>query len=126
MGCARPSSDAGVLVPTVKGEQAYINLDNGASTPTFAPIWEAAWRGSRATVPAAMKSPTRSSRSVPMCLHSPRGDYDVIFTGNTTESINLVADSLGHGRGDGTETVVLNTSLWNTIRTNCRGAWRRA
>ena len=38
----------GVLVPTVKGEQAYINLDNGASTPTFAPIWEAAWRGWRA------------------------------------------------------------------------------
>ena len=42
----------GVLVPTVKGEQAYINLDNGASTPTFAPIWEAAWRGWCAPVPA--------------------------------------------------------------------------
>ena len=35
----------------------------------------------------------------------------MIFTGNTTESINLVADSMGHSRGDGTETVVLNTFL---------------
>ena len=101
----------GVLVPTVKGEQAYINLDNGASTPTFAPIWEAAWRGWRATVPAGHEVADEVKSICADVLGAPRGDYDVIFTGNTTESINLVADSMGHGRGDGTETVVLNTFL---------------
>ena len=37
----------GVRVPTLEGDRPYINLDNGASTPTFTPIWDAvcqAWR----------------------------------------------------------------------------------
>jgi hypothetical protein len=39
-----------VRVPTVEGARPYINLDNGASTPTFAPIWDAVcqtWRQPR-------------------------------------------------------------------------------
>jgi selenocysteine lyase/cysteine desulfurase len=37
----------GVRVPTLEGDRPYINLDNGASTPTFTPIWDAVcqvWR----------------------------------------------------------------------------------
>jgi selenocysteine lyase/cysteine desulfurase len=37
----------GVLVPTTEGVKPFINLDNAASTPTFAPIWNAVcqtWR----------------------------------------------------------------------------------
>ena len=36
-----------VRVPTAEGTKPYINLDNGASTPTFTPIWDAVcltWR----------------------------------------------------------------------------------
>ncbi len=29
----------GMLVPTTEGEKPFINLDNGASTPTFTPVW---------------------------------------------------------------------------------------
>ena len=31
----------GVNVPTAEGTRPFINLDNAASTPTFAPIWDA-------------------------------------------------------------------------------------
>ena len=37
----------GVRVPTVEGARPFVNLDNAASTPTFAPIWNAVcqtWR----------------------------------------------------------------------------------
>ena len=37
-------------VPTLEGSRPFINLDNGASTPTFKPIWEAVsrtWRQPR-------------------------------------------------------------------------------
>ena len=101
----------GVLVPTMKGDRPYINLDNGASTPTFAPIWEAVRRAWR--VPASAR-PQIAEEVRSICsdvLHAPRPDYDIIFTGNTTESINLVADSIRCDDGSGTETVVVNTLL---------------
>ncbi|HTP09662.1 MAG TPA: aminotransferase class V-fold PLP-dependent enzyme, partial [Anaerolineae bacterium] len=31
----------GIHVPTVNGDRPFINLDNGASTPSFTPIWRA-------------------------------------------------------------------------------------
>ena len=99
----------GVLVPTVKGDGLYINMDNGASTPTFAPIWEAAWRGWRAPASAGRDIAAEVRSICADVLHAPRQDYDVVFTGNTTESINLVAESVGHGNAS--ETVVVNTLL---------------
>jgi selenocysteine lyase/cysteine desulfurase len=100
-----------VLVPTMKGDRPYINLDNGASTPTFAPIWESVHRAWR--VPASAR-PQIAAEVRSICagvLHAPPQDYDIIFTGNTTESINLVADSIRRDDGSGTEIVVVNTLL---------------
>ena len=56
-------------------------------------------------------------------LGAPLADYDVIFTSNTTEAINLVAESLGNESEPGIEPVVLNTLLehnsnelpWRTV-----------
>ena len=130
-----------VRVPTAKGDRPYINLDNGASTPTFRPIWEAvcqAWRQPRQVQREIM----REVKSI--CagfLGAPLTDYDVIFSSNTTEALNLVAESIGsrpchsswrapaaerrtgrepHG---GEESIVLNTLLehnsnelpWRTV-----------
>ena len=44
-------------------------------------------------------------------LGAPLADYDVIFTSNTTEAINLAAESLGNESEQGIEPVVLNTLL---------------
>ncbi len=87
----------GVLVPTVTGDRPFINLDNGASTPTFAPIWEAAWRAWRAPAQAGQQIAEEVRSICAELLSAPRQDYEVIFTGNTTESINLVAESIGNG-----------------------------
>lgn len=100
-----------VCVPTVEGARPYINLDNGASTPTFTPIWHAvcqAWR----QPPQVQQEIVQEVQSIcAVVLGAPLAAYDVIFTSNTTEAINLAADSLRHESEQGSESVVLNTLL---------------
>jgi selenocysteine lyase/cysteine desulfurase len=101
----------GVQVPTAEGDKPFINLDNGASTPTFTPVWNTvcqAWRQPE----KVQQEIIREVRSI--CagvLGAPSSIYNIIFTSNTTEAINLVAESLNHESEKGTQTVVLNTLL---------------
>ena len=48
---------------------------------------------------------------MPACCMRRGRDYEIIFTGNTTESINVVAESICRCGESGTETVVVNTLL---------------
>ena len=100
-----------VRVPTVDGARPYVNLDNAASTPTFEPIWAAvrqAWRQ-----PARVQQDIiREVRSIVAdAVGAPQAEYDVIFAANTTEAINLVAESTGRAAGHGAAPVVINTLL---------------
>jgi selenocysteine lyase/cysteine desulfurase len=101
----------GVRVPTVEGARPYVNLDNGASTPTFGPVWTAVrqtWRQPKHVqqeVVQAVKS------VVADVLGAPPAEYDVVFTSNTTEAINLVAESVSREAEPGSELVVVNTLL---------------
>ncbi|MBE0648417.1 MAG: aminotransferase class V-fold PLP-dependent enzyme [Bacteroidales bacterium] len=100
-----------ICVPTAEGSTPFINLDNGASTPTFTPIWDAAWQAWRQS-PEVQREIVGQVRSI--CagyLGAPATGYDVIFTSNTTEAINLAAESLGRESNPETEPVVLNTIL---------------
>jgi len=100
-----------VRVPTVEGARPYINLDNGASTPTFMPIWNAVcqtWRQPRQVQQEIIHEVKSICADV---LGAPLADYDVIFTSNTTEAINLAAESLHNESEPGIESVVLNTLL---------------
>jgi selenocysteine lyase/cysteine desulfurase len=118
-----------VRVPTAEGAQPYVNLDNAASTPTFEPIWDAVRRTWRQP-PHVRQGIVQEVRTI--CadvLDAPSSEYDVIFTSNTTEAINLVAQSLGIESEQGTEAerggdpVIINTLLehnsnelpWRTI-----------
>jgi selenocysteine lyase/cysteine desulfurase len=100
-----------VLVPTVDGPRPFINLDNAASTPTFLPVWDAfrlAWRQD----PQIQKEIAGATKSVcAQFLDAPPEKFDVLFTLNTTEAINLVAESLGRENEKDTEPVILNTLL---------------
>jgi selenocysteine lyase/cysteine desulfurase len=100
-----------VHVPTAKGARPYINLDNGASTPTFMPIWDVVcrtWRQPR----HVQQEIVREVRSICAgALGAPLAAYDCIFTSNTTEAINLLAESLRIASGNGNETVICNTIL---------------
>jgi selenocysteine lyase/cysteine desulfurase len=100
-----------VIVPTMEGPKPYVNLDNGASTPTFTPIWNAVrwtWRQ-----PAERQQEIIQEVRI-ICakmLGAPLADYEIIFTSNTTEAINLAAESLSTVPEKDIEPVVLNTLL---------------
>jgi selenocysteine lyase/cysteine desulfurase len=98
-----------VLVPTIEGNRPFINFDNSASTPTFIPVWDA--------FRLALQQPAHIKKDLikevkAICagvLNASPENYDIIFTTNTTESINLVAESLGRETKSGTEQLILNS-----------------
>ncbi|MFX0079198.1 MAG: aminotransferase class V-fold PLP-dependent enzyme [Candidatus Hermodarchaeota archaeon] len=98
-----------VNVPTIDGDQPYSNLDNAASTPTFEPIWQVAKQ--------ILWQPQNVHRDIilrvkEICaefLGAPLNDYDLLFTSNTTEAINIVAQYLVRDLDDGSTPVILTT-----------------
>jgi selenocysteine lyase/cysteine desulfurase len=115
-----------VRVPTAEGARPYVNLDNAASTPTFAPIWDTVRRTWRQPRPVQQEIVREVKSICAGFLGAPLMDYEVIFTSNTTEAINLAAESMGsrlrHSER-GEESIVLNTLLehnsnelpWRTV-----------
>jgi len=98
-------------VPTTEGTRPYINLDNAASTPTFTPIWNAArltWRQPKPVQQAIVQEVKSICAGT---LDASLASYDVIFTSNTTEAINLVAENLRYESEQDIEPVVINTLL---------------
>lgn len=101
----------GVRVPTMEGDSSFINLDNSASTPTFTPVWKA-FRQTWHQPEQVQQDIVHEVRSI--CsgvLDAPLMDYDILFTSNTTEAINLAAENLSREFEEDTDTVVLNTLL---------------
>ena len=101
----------GSEIPTAEGPRAFTFLDNAASTPAFAPVWETVrqtWRQPENRRRAAV---IKARRTISRFLNAPLARYDVIFTSNTTEAVNLVARSLAVEAAAGDEPVVLNTFL---------------
>jgi selenocysteine lyase/cysteine desulfurase len=100
-----------VMVPTLQGQRHFINLDNGASTPTFPPVLKAFCQAMQ--LPQIYhQSLIREAKAI--CaefLGSPLSSYDIIFTSNTTEAINLVSDSFKKGPGDDHDAIAINTLL---------------
>ncbi len=101
----------GVLVPTMQGTTSYINLDNSASTPTFTPVWKAFQQTYRQPAQVRQVLIQEVKTICSEFLGAPLTEYDVIFTSNTTESINLAAESFSRESEDGIEPVVVNTFL---------------
>ncbi len=100
-----------IPVPTVEGTKPYINLDNAASTPTFTSIWNAVcqtWQQPKQVQQEIIREVKAICAGI---LGAPSATYDVIFTSNTTEAINLVVESLRHEPEQGIESIVLNTYL---------------
>jgi len=99
----------GVQVPTMQGIRTFINLDNSASTPTFAPIWDA-FRQSLFQPEQVNQEIIQEVKSIcAKTLGAPMAEYDLIFTSNTTETINLAAESLSREPNEGDNLLVLNT-----------------
>jgi selenocysteine lyase/cysteine desulfurase len=101
----------GLRVPTATGFKPYINLDHGASTPTFAPIWDAARQALRQPPQVRRELVQRVASICADALGAPAERHDVIFTSNTTEAINLAAEGLFSEPRNGIRPVVVNTLL---------------
>ena len=100
-----------VLVSTLEGTRPFINFDNGASTPTFEPVWNA-FRKTLSQSEEIRQEIIKEVRSVcSEMLGAPLSNYDVIFTSNTTEAINLAAQNLNLESVTDNEPIVLNTLL---------------
>ncbi|HET9655066.1 MAG TPA: aminotransferase class V-fold PLP-dependent enzyme [Kineosporiaceae bacterium] len=99
-----------IPVPTRGGLKPFVNLDNAASTPTFEPVWGAVQEAWRQPEPVRRDIVGEAKLICAEVLHAPPSDYEVVFTANTTEAINLVAQSLGR-QGADVEPVVVNTVM---------------
>lgn len=100
-----------VKISSPAGEKLYINLDNGASTPAFVPVWDT-FRKSMKFRGEQRKDIAENVKSIISgFIKADRERYDIFFTSNTTESINLTALSLAHSSGNDYEMVIVNTLL---------------
>ncbi len=101
----------GTPVPTMEGIKPFTNLDNSASTPAFTPVWNT-YRQSLLQSETVKQELIQKTREI--CagsLNASQSAFDVIFTSNATEAINLVAESLSHETREGIEPVVINSLL---------------
>jgi selenocysteine lyase/cysteine desulfurase len=98
-----------VQVPTTEGLRTFINLDNSASTPTFTPVWKVFRQAWHLSGPIKKEIIQEVKIICSGFLGAPLAEYDMIFTSNTTEAINLVAESLSREADSSTEAVILNT-----------------
>jgi len=113
----------GARVPTVDGGRPFVNLDNAASTPTFEPIWDAVRHAWRQPVDVQQDLIREVRSIVAEAVGAPPSECDVIFTANTTDAINLVAESERRAGAHGIQPVVINTLLehnsnelpWRTV-----------
>ena len=105
------------VIPTLHGPQTYINFDNAASTPTFQPILDAVndflkWYSNvhRGTGFKSQLSSWAFEEARDIVADFVKADLDrhvVLFTKNSTESINKLSHRLNFEPGD----VVLTTLM---------------
>ncbi|MHA1984073.1 MAG: aminotransferase class V-fold PLP-dependent enzyme [Candidatus Hodarchaeales archaeon] len=101
-----------LLVPTKGGEKKFINFDNSASTPTFYPIWEVVRKIWRAPSDSFNKLVMETKTIISEFLDIPKNEYDIIFTSNTTEAINIVAENLkNETEKDNKKPIIVNTIM---------------
>lgn len=101
----------GTPVPTLEGIKPFTNLDNSASTPTFSAVWDTFRHTLFQPDPIKQELVQKTRDICARSLNAPPDSYDVIFTSNATEAVNLVAEGLRHETEEGIEPVLINTLL---------------
>lgn len=107
----RTETGYGEKTVTEQSQGRYIHLDNAASTPTFSPVWDSVWQTWCQPKQTQRDVITESRKVLSTFLGAPLDDYEIIFTSNTTEAINIAAKNFAAAPDDGTEPVVVNTLL---------------
>jgi selenocysteine lyase/cysteine desulfurase len=100
-----------IQVPTADGARPFINFDYAASSPTFMPVWKAVhqtWRQPEKVQQEIVKEVRSVCAGM---LGAPQSDYEFLFTSNTTEAINLAAESLSRESDPDIEPAIITTLL---------------
>lgn len=100
-----------IEVPTGEGLKPFVNLDYAASTPTFKPVWDVVRR-------VWCQSKEKQQEIIPevksICagfFGAPLADYDIVFSSNTTEAINIAAENFYRENDPDCEPVVITTLI---------------
>lgn len=99
------------MAPAIDGFKPFVNLDNSASTPAFEEAWQVYSKILFQPVNIQNEITTEAAKICAEVLGAPENDYEIIFTSNTTESINFVAECLSEEKETDIEPVVLITDL---------------
>ena len=100
-----------VKVPTEAGLMSYTNLDNGASTPSFEPVWDCFQQSLHVPEGTYRLIVEEAKRICIAFLGAPEKEYELIFTSNTTESLNTFARLAAASLQDDEEMTVLNSLI---------------
>ena len=98
-----------IIVPSVTGMKHFINLDNAASTPSFAPVWNAARLALHQPEIIRQEIVAETKKICSDFLGAPLETYDIIFTSDTTEAVNIAAESLSLEPDGSVEKVIVNS-----------------
>lgn len=98
-------------VPTAEGDKPFINLDNAASTPTFFPIWNVVSKVWCQSVTVHADIIREVKKIIAVFLGARIEKYDIIFTCNTTEALNVAAHFIENEFSNDDGLVILNTLL---------------
>jgi selenocysteine lyase/cysteine desulfurase len=101
----------GIPVPTSEGLKPYINLDNAASTPSPLPVWNTVCRIWRQPEDIYGEIADKVKTICADILGVSQENYKIIFTSNTTESINLAAENIQANSEKEIEPVIINTII---------------
>ena len=102
---------ADLKIPTTGSARHYTQFDNGASTPTFQSIWQAAARTWQADPEVQKKLASAVKHICADFFHAPLETYETIFTSNTTEAVNFAKILLPiHGTSEAPH-LVINTMM---------------
>ncbi|HPT32969.1 MAG TPA: aminotransferase class V-fold PLP-dependent enzyme, partial [Prolixibacteraceae bacterium] len=100
-----------ITVPGLNGPCPYVHFDNAASTPALLPVWDSFRKTLWLSETLKEEITENVRRIIASFLNAPPEKNDVLFTQNTTEAINLVAESYSREVSALKEPVVLNTLL---------------
>ncbi|HYX06820.1 MAG TPA: aminotransferase class V-fold PLP-dependent enzyme, partial [Bacteroidales bacterium] len=100
-----------LAVPVTGGRRNFVNLDNSASTPTFIPVWEAFRQALHQSAATHTQIINETRKICSEFLNAPLAEYDLLFTSNTTESVNLVAESMSKDLSASSEPVILSSYM---------------
>ncbi len=100
---------ASLQIPVKSGNKRFINLDNAASNPSFMPVWNA-YINSVCHNEVEIKNIIEEVRFIAAeYFGAPLNEYEIIFTSNTTQAINIAAKNLKLSLPNKERFVVLNT-----------------